>query len=228
MGIELKIHINEKLFLKNPQDSDLGRTIVKHSILLIEEIGFESFTFKKLATKTNSVEASIYRYFKNKHRLFLYLSTWYWKRCEYLIKSNTENINDPKLKMEVIVRLILLPPDKCPLSPSYINEMSLHRIIISEGIKSFRKKNVSEEDALGFFAGYKNLIKTIANVILEINPNFKYPRSLASTLFEMSKNYLFFTRHLPLLSDFELKDDKIPFNEIEKMLNYFIEKILNS
>ncbi len=44
----LKIRINEKIYLKDPESSDLGKRIVEESIIMIDDIGFESFTFKKL------------------------------------------------------------------------------------------------------------------------------------------------------------------------------------
>ena len=37
-----------KIFIKDPESSELGKRIIEHSILLIDEIGFDSFTFKKL------------------------------------------------------------------------------------------------------------------------------------------------------------------------------------
>jgi len=36
----VKIAINEKIFLKDPESSELGKRIVEHSILLIDKIGF--------------------------------------------------------------------------------------------------------------------------------------------------------------------------------------------
>ena len=43
-----KIDITDKLYLKDPQSSDLGKRIIENSIKLIDDIGFEGFTFKKL------------------------------------------------------------------------------------------------------------------------------------------------------------------------------------
>ena len=85
MSIEIKISPNEGLYLKEPQDSKLGINIIKYSILMIDEYGFESFTFKKLAKEINSTEASIYRYFENKHLLLLFLVNWYWEWVSYLV-----------------------------------------------------------------------------------------------------------------------------------------------
>ena len=43
------IHLNDRLFLRDPQDTELGRRLVGESVRLIDEIGLEQFTFKKLA-----------------------------------------------------------------------------------------------------------------------------------------------------------------------------------
>lgn len=43
-----KIQINSKIYVKNPETSDLGRKILEQSIILIDEIGFDNFTFKSL------------------------------------------------------------------------------------------------------------------------------------------------------------------------------------
>ncbi|MEJ7912060.1 MAG: helix-turn-helix domain-containing protein, partial [Chitinophagaceae bacterium] len=71
MDIELKIKMNEKLFLRDPEQSELGQKIIRQSIALIYEKGFESFTFKKLAEDITTTEAGVYRYFENKHRLLI-------------------------------------------------------------------------------------------------------------------------------------------------------------
>ena len=75
--------------------------MINHSISLWDELGFESFTFKKLALKMGSNETSLYRYFENKHFLVLYLLVWYW--VSYLIDYNTMNMKDPQRKMDVII-----------------------------------------------------------------------------------------------------------------------------
>ena len=103
MSIEIRISLNEGIYLKDPQDSPLGRNIIKHSILLIDDVGFEAFNFKKLAQQMGSTEASVYRYFENKHALLIYLVSWYWEWVAYLIKINTVNIDDPKKKLEIII-----------------------------------------------------------------------------------------------------------------------------
>ena len=66
MIAQLQLQLNPSLYLRDPQASDLGQRIISESIHLIDEIGFEAFTFKKLSIRIHSTEASIYRYFENK------------------------------------------------------------------------------------------------------------------------------------------------------------------
>lgn len=223
MSIEIKISLNEGLFLKDPQDSKLGKNIIKHSILMIDEFGFESFNFKKLAKEIDSTEASIYRYFENKHLLLLFLVNWYWEWVNYLIDINIRNIDNPSKKLQIIIHSFVSASKDNP-GVAYVNESKLHNIVISEGMKAYHTKEVDKENSKGLFSSYKSLANDVSKVISEINPNFKYPFALASNLFEMSNNQVYFAKHLPKLTDISIKDDS--FDEVEKMLMYFTDKLL--
>jgi AcrR family transcriptional regulator len=224
VSVAVKITLNEGLYLKDPQDSVLGRKIIEHSILMIAEIGFESFNFKKLAIEIGSTEASVYRYFENKHLLLIYLVSWYWEWVSFLIKINSMNIDDPRKKLGIIIRSFVSASMKNP-AVEYVNESVLHDVVISEGNKSYHTKEVDEENSKGFFTNYKELAKLVSEVILEIDPKFKYPFALASNLFEMSNNHIYFAKHLPKLTDIKVQDD--PYEEVERMLNYFVDKLLS-
>ena len=224
MSIEIKISLNNGLYLKEPQDSKLGRKIIQYSIILIDEFGFEAFTFKKLAEKINSTEASIYRYFENKHILLLFLVNWYWEWVNYLIRINTINVEDPKKKLEIIIHSFVSASQENP-SVDYVNESKLHNIVIAEGGKAYHTKEVDTENSKGFFSSYKQLATTVSQVISEINSDFKYPFALATNLFEMSNNHIYFARHLPRLTDITVEKDNV--KEVENMLNYFANKILS-
>ena len=67
------LDLDEHLYSKNPESTALGKKIVEQSIVMIDSLGFEAFTFKKLGDNIGSNESSIYRYFKSKHALLLYL-----------------------------------------------------------------------------------------------------------------------------------------------------------
>jgi len=224
MSIEIKISLNEGLYLKQPQDSNLGRNIINHSIIMIDEFGFESFTFKKLAKEINSTEASIYRYFENKRLLLLFLMNWYWEWVSYLIKINTINVDDPKKKLEIIIHSFV-SASKENESVTYVNESKLHNIVISEGMKAYHTKDVGEKNSKGFFKSYKDLAESVSIVISDINPNFKYPFSLATNLFEMSNNHIYFAKYLPRLTDVSIEKNEV--DEVKNMLNYFVDKLLS-
>lgn len=223
MAVNISISLNSGLYLKDPQQSELGKRIIKHSILLIDELGFELFNFKKLAEEMKSTEASIYRYFENKHLLLIYLVSWYWEWLNYMIQIKTFNIEDPKRKLEIILHTFVSISEENP-AIDYVNESSLHNIVIAESTKAYHTKGVDEENKKGFFLNYKEMVATVANVILEIKPDFVYPHALASNLFEMTNNHFYFADHLPSLTDIKNRDTQK--DDIEKMLLFFITKLL--
>jgi AcrR family transcriptional regulator len=224
MAVSINISLNPGLYLKDPQQSALGKKIIKYGILLIDEIGFEQFNFKKLAEIMGSTEASIYRYFENKHLLLIYIVSWYWEWLSYLIQIKTYNIEDPRKKLEIIVQIFVTASEDNP-TIDYVNESVLHRVVIAESNKAYHTKGVDEENNKGFFMNYKEMVSSVAEVILEIKPEFPYPYALAGNLFEMTNNHIYFADHLPRLTDIEKKSGQL--EEVEKMLLYFVNKLLN-
>ena len=224
MSIGIKIKLNEKLFLRDPQETKLGQKIIKHGLLLFDKIGFESFTFKKLAKEIDSTEASVYRYFENKHYLLIYLVSWYWEWVSFLIDINTMNIDNPERKLNIIIHTLVSASRENP-SIEYVNESVLHRLVIAEGTKAYHTKEVDADNSEGFFLNYKNLVGKIAKIISEYDTKFPYPRALGSNLFEMANNHIYFAQHLPKLTDVKVKKDN--FDEVEEMLKYFAFNLLN-
>ena len=161
----LKISINESIFLKDPESSDLGKRIVKHGIILINELGFDNFTFKKLAAHIESTESSIYRYFENKHKFLIYLTSWYWGWKEYQLVFATNNLTDP---VETLLKAIEIVTREVEEDQSFnhINEVILNKIVINEYSKSYLTKEVDDENKDGYFAIYKRLSNRIKKMIL--------------------------------------------------------------
>lgn len=197
---KLTIKVNEKLYLKNPETSELGKKIIQYSILLIDEIGLEHFTFKKLGEHINSNESSIYRYFENKHKLVMYLSAWYWGWMEYKLIFATNNIEKPNEKLTKAINIIT-EKIKDDNNTKHINESILNKIIISEFNKALYTKEVDEDNKEGYFGGYKTTINQLAAIILEVNPEYPYSKSLASTIVEGSLHQHFLNNHLKTITD---------------------------
>jgi hypothetical protein len=201
MELELHIKMNENLYLRDPQETDLGKTILRHSADLIHEMGFENFTFKKLAEAAGTTEASVYRYFENKHKLLVYLTAWYWNWLRYRINFVINNITEPEEKLKRIIQLLASPVND-DNAITYINESKLHQIVVEQGLKAYLTKQVTEDNKQQLFKPYKDLCSHIGGIILECNADYKYPRSLASTLVEMAHLQTFFKDNLPSLTDF--------------------------
>ena len=156
---------------------------------------------KKLAEEIGTTEAGIYRYFENKHKLLLYLTAWYWTWLEFQILFQTNNIVDPQVKLKKVIRLLAAPiEDKLQANDS--NEHLLHHIIIAEGSKAYLTKQVAADNQQQFFKPYKELCAAIASIIVACNAQYKYPKSLASTIIEMAHYQNYFMQHLPSLTDF--------------------------
>lgn len=199
---KINVHINilEELYKKDPESSALGKRIVSESIEMIHEMGFETFTFKKLGGKIGSNESSIYRYFESKHMLLLYLINWYWSWLEYRLVLSIQNITDSKQKLEnalnVLIGDVLLDADF-----SYINEIALHHIIIDESSKAYHTKLVDQENQKGFYKSYKRIVQRVADLVVEYNAQFEFPHMLVSTVVEGANQQRFFSAHLPSLTD---------------------------
>ena len=194
------ISVNPKLYVKNPETSELGRKIIQNSIILINEIGFENFTFKKLGEHINSNESSIYRYFESKHKLLLYLSSWYWGWIEYKLAFATTNIANPleRLKKGIVVVTEKIEDDTTTL---HVNESILNKIIIQEFTKTLLTKEVDEENKEGFFLVYKRVINRIIEMILEVDPDYEFAKSLSSSIVEGALHQHFLKDHLKTITD---------------------------
>ena len=202
MKLEVQIKMNESLYLRDPEQSELGRNIIRFSIQLIQQNGFESFTFKKLAEAIGTTEAGVYRYFENKHKLLVYIISWYWGWLEFQIVYNTKNITNPITKLQQVITLLASNVED-DMMTSHVDESLLHKILIAEGSKSYLTKHVGEDNKQQYFKPYKDLCNTVGNIILECNANYKYPHSLASTIIEMAHLQNFFMHNLPALTDFD-------------------------
>ena len=214
----VKIGINEKIYIKDPESTTLGRRIVEESILMINAMGFESFNFKKLGAKIKSNESSVYRYFENKHKLLLYLTSWYWGWVEYKLVFATHNIQDPEEKLKKALALVT-SATKYDSDFSHINEVLLSKIVINEYSKSYLTKEVDTENKEGYFVIYKRLVTRLSEMIKNVDANYTYPNSLASTVLEGSLHQHFLKDHFESLTDCHENGDPT---------DYFTQLVFNS
>lgn len=218
MQFQIRIQAGERLALRDPEDTNLGRNIVRQGLVLMHQLGFEHFTFKKLAEAINTTEASIYRYFENKHRLLLYILTWYWNYLEYLVVFSLQNLSDPEQKIKKVIELLVneLPEE---MDQSGLDKHALYQIIIAESSKVYLTREVEEINKNQLFKPYKDLCARIAALFQDYNPAYPYPHSLASTVVETAHFQHFFMKNLPRLTDFR---DHQNVNSIEAFLENLV------
>lgn len=214
---QINIQVNPKIYLKEPNSSDLGKRIISESIILIEEKGMEAFTFGKLAKQLKTAESSIYRYFENKHKLLLYLIAWHWGWLEYQLVFKTTNVACAKEKLTSAIKLFAQDIPKNEIYGN-INLELLNRIIVSESSKAYLTKEVDEANKEGFYLGYKKLVNRVCVFIKEINPKFEFEHTLVSTIFEGIHHQKYFANYLPSLTDIT--------NDSKKLANFYTDMAL--
>jgi AcrR family transcriptional regulator len=223
MSFAIRIVLSEKLCLRDPNQTELGRKILDQSIRLIDELGFEAFTFKKLALAINSTEASIYRYFENKHKLLIYLVAWYWAWLSYVIDYQIHNVEDPERRLRLVIEVLANANIYDPRT-AHVNEALLHRIVIAESSKAFLTKAVDGEQEAGLFQGYIQLVDKVKGVLQELNPTFEFSKALAVTIIEVSRKQLFFAEHIPVVT--EVVTDKEGPNSLANFLELLVHRAL--
>ncbi len=222
----ISFRLNEKLFLRDPQSSELGQNIVCHSIALIDSIGFEQFTFKKLADKIDSTEASIYRYFENKHRLLVYLIDWYWTWIDYRIEFAIQNLRSPEERLQAALKVIIEEKKNDP-GIAFVDEQALQRIVMAEFDKTYLTKQVDIDNKEGLFIPYKAVCKRLAEQIKMANPAYPHPHTLISTTMLSINHQLFYAQHLPSLTDLN-KDSAKSHQALYEFCESFIFKAIKS
>jgi AcrR family transcriptional regulator len=175
---------------------------VEYGIEMIHELGYEAFTFKKLGSRINSNESSIYRYFESKHSFLVYLLNWYWSWIEYKLVFATTNIESEEEKLEKEEAKALKASETAAEKQKGADEAAV-KIIIAESSKVYHTKEVEKENEKGFYKTYTRVVDRVTEFVLGVNPNFKYPHMLISLIIEGAHHQRYFSKHLPALTDCE-------------------------
>jgi len=200
MSVAIHISPNPSLYIRDPQGTATGRNMLRSAVPLMMELGFEKFTFRKLAARMGASEITIYRYFENKHKLLLYLLSWYWEWVKHAIITNTHNVEPAGERMRVAIRTVIESNRRDPLV-EYMDEEKLFSVVVEESEKAYHTKFVDLENKEGFFLTLKSLKMELARIISDLNPDYPYANSLASTILEMSASLRFYAHHLPSMGD---------------------------
>lgn len=223
--VNIVIDINNTIYIRNPLETALGKKLICHSIQVMDEIGFEDFNFKRLATHMGSTEASVYRYFENKYKLLSYLVAWYWDYMHFMILMDIRNMDDSRSKLRRIIETLVNSINNAT-APEYIDQTKLHRIVVENASKVYHNKQVDALKKEGFYTNLLKLVKTISSVIQEVDPTYLYPVALANNVIDISLNNEYNILHLHKLTDVADADSCNPRLETIEMIHYMLDRLV--
>lgn len=199
---------SEAFYKKQPESSELGKRIVSEGLVFMQEIGFEAFTFKKLAERLQTTEASVYRYFENKHHLLLFYMSMYWLWLEYHLTFGLHNLPASKSKLNKAIEMITRP-DQLHWPLQDLSFSHLLNLVVTEWGKIYFTSQIDKEDEAGLFTDYKRFCKRLSTLVAESHPDYPYPNTLISTAMNMLFVQRFYAHHLPSLTDLAQDDDRM-------------------
>lgn len=204
--LHLHLRPDTTLSLKDPESTELGREMLRSGLVLMNEIGLEAFTFRKLADRIGSTEVTLYKYFSNKQRLLQYYFQLYWLWLRQVCGRHAERARDPREGLERVIEAIcgVWPRDRRALQ---LEPEALRKLVIEEGMKSYLHKNVDADNARRLFMPYKELSAFVAERITDCRPDVPWPRSFATTIIDMAHSLPFAMEHLPSLTELSSRKD---------------------
>lgn len=188
-----KVKVNSGIYLKDPDTSAIGRAMVREGLVMMESIGLDQFTFKKLSEQIGSPESSLYRYFENKVNLLFYLLSAYWSWQEYRVVMSVLNMAPGKKKVHKAIEVILSTPDE----QAQLDELPLavlYRLAERESIRVFVQNNAAHAFPPEFFHSFDRLHGRFVTMLKEINPDYSCSEALISVLLDAIHLQKYFRR----------------------------------
>lgn len=225
MKIQIKISLNKLLFVRDPEETKLGKKILSNSVILIHKLGFDKFTFKKLAEEISSNEQSIYRYFENKHQLLRYLIAWYWAWLEYQLELKTNFINNSDEKLKIAIRVL---SDSVKNDPNFehIDESILAHIVTKTVPISYITEQIEKNETYSFLSSFSSLCNKISEIIKECIPNYNTPKALATSIIRITREQIFFSKYFSNLT--ELSSEKDDTSDIYNFVENLVFTIIKN
>ena len=213
------------LSLREPMATELGRSVLADGLMLLNELGLEAFTFRKLAARAGCTEVSIYKYFANKQRLLQYHFQLYWLWLRQVAAQEVVRAAGPRDALRRVVDVLcgIWPAD---LPPLHVDPAALRHLVIAEGMKSYMHKHVDDDNARRLFKPYKDLSAFVADRLLACRQGLSMPRSFATTLVEMAHSLPFAMEHLPSLTELsETRDPQALADHLYERTIVYLEHI---
>jgi AcrR family transcriptional regulator len=192
--------------------SPMGARILEVGLELLNEIGLEAFTFKKLGDRIGCTEVTVYHYFANKQRLLQYYFQVYWLWLATHCRQEGRSVKDPWVRLQGDIRALSGIWSADALAAQFAPG-ALRELVINEGSKSFMHKNVDSDNKRKLFQPYKDLCGHLAMELRACAPRIRSPRSFATTLVEMAHSLEFAMRHLPALTELSERKERKKLSE---------------
>jgi len=185
----------------------VGGRILAEGLVLMNELGLEAFTFRKLAEQAGCTEMTVYHYFANKHRLLQYYDQMYWLWLATHCQQEGRHLKDPmeRLRGDITAISGIWPSDAMA---GLFDPSELRELVVNEGSKSFLHKDVDADNEQKLFKPYKDLCGHIAGELKACAPRLKHTRSFATTLVDMAHSLEFAMHHLPALTELSRRQDR--------------------
>jgi hypothetical protein len=119
---------------------------------------------------------------------------------EYRLQLATANVVSAEERLRLALREVTQRIRKDESTPR-IDEEALYRVVVAESSKVYLHADVDAENREGMFRSYKRLCRTVADLIVEVNPAYRWPVALVSTVMESSHMQKYFAEHLPSLTE---------------------------
>lgn len=195
-------------YKKEPGSSALGKRLVREGLVLMQALGFEAFTFKKLADRLQTTEASVYRYFENKHHMLLYFMSMYWIWIEYQLAFGVQNIDNKAERLYKAIRLVARP--ETIIGPIDADDfLRIQELVVAEWGRVYYSSAIDAENQAGLFADYTRVCKRLSEMIGELRPDYPYPSTLVSAVMNILFVQRYYALHLPSLTELCEQDERI-------------------
>ncbi|MEM6807245.1 MAG: TetR/AcrR family transcriptional regulator [Bacteroidota bacterium] len=176
--------------------------------------------FGDLRDETLPVENLLYGvlFFENKHKLLIYLISWYWNWLTYRLGIETLRIQDPAEKLKIAIQLFCNALGPLPNTRTPLDLAKLQQIVKNESPKAYLTKEVDSDNREGSFLAYKGFCREVASYVYELNPDYNYPTALISSAVESAHHQRYFSEHLPSLTEVSKGDKEELAQFLEEMI----------
>ena len=210
--------ISGRLFQLDPLASPKSVDLLEESIDLLFNVGIEGLNLHMLAERLGVPLSYVHKYFQDKFRLTAYLNEFYWHWLSHWISRF--QLRTTSAKHRLIISIQCLCHEYTPLQE--IQEPFIYPLYISLIREPLKQDAFFTEGLidLEYNRGYRKLALIFKDTIEELNPDYPYAYSFASTIIESFKHYSY---AIQFMNEPNLADS----SRVSRYSNYLIDMAMN-